>query len=155
MNDEKEIEITAEPEADGSAESDELAPPCNAPTQTPTENEEREPEDFDRFAEIERADIAELLRDFPHLGSINSLSEIENPARYGVLRELGLSPREAYLASCYSKKIDNRAHLHSTVPGRATSPEGGMSVGELRSARELFSGLSDSEIRSLYKRVTN
>ena len=136
---------------------EEPTPPSNAPSQTPTGDEEAEFEASaeDAFEALERQDLEELIRDFPELSGKRSLAEIENPARYGVLRELGLSPREAYLASSFSKRSDNRSHLHSAVPGRASSPEGGMTARELEGARELFSGLSDSEIRSLYKRVTN
>ena len=157
MTDEKEtVEAVADTE-NPVAEDLEPTPPSNAPSQTPTGDEEAEFEasDDDAFAALEKQDLEELIRDFPELSGKRSLAEIENPARYGVLRELGLSPREAYLASSFSKRADNRSHLHSTVPGRASSPEGGMSARELEGARELFSGLSDSEIRSLYKRVTN
>lgn len=49
---------------------------------------------------------------------------------------------------------DTRAHLTSSVPRTAASPKQLMTPAELREARELFSGLSDSEINRLYKKVT-
>ncbi|MBQ8720375.1 MAG: hypothetical protein IJY65_05020 [Clostridia bacterium] len=158
MTDEKDtVAAPADMEgAESAVEELDPIPPSNAPTQTPTGEEiTNEPASKnDAFAALERADLLELIRDFPELSDKKSLSEIENPARYGVLRELGLSPKEAYLASSFSRRADNRAHLHSSVPARAAAPDTTMSAKELEGARELFSGLSDSEIRSLYKRVT-
>ncbi|MBQ8321589.1 MAG: hypothetical protein IJX92_04420 [Clostridia bacterium] len=49
---------------------------------------------------------------------------------------------------------DSRAHITSAVPRGACSPESPMTQREMERARELFSGLSDSEIHNLYKRVT-
>ena len=89
---------------------------------------------------------------------MTSLSELENPARYGALRELGLTAREAYLATTTPKApishtYDNRSHLRSSVPRTHGAVGEQMSVNEMRAARELFSDLSDSEIVKLYKKV--
>lgn len=107
------------------------------------------------FEKIAMADLAALKHEFSELSELESIGELENAARYGALRDLGLTPREAYLATAPRQpKTDNRAHLRSAVPIRAGSPDVGITSKELAYARELFSGLSDSEIRSLYKRVT-
>ena len=115
----------------------------------------RDGEEAVDFEKIANADLIALKHEFSELSSLGSLSELENAERYGALRDLGLTPREAYLATApRPQRQDNRAHLRSAVPIRAGSPDVGISSRELAAARELFSGLSDSEIRSLYKRVT-
>ena len=107
------------------------------------------------LAELARADLEVLKHEFAELAALESIAELENAVRYGALRDLGLTPREAYLASAPRRAArDNRAHLQSAVPIMAATPEVGITAKELSSARELFSGLSDREIRSLYKRVT-
>ena len=50
------------------------------------------------YERLEREDIAELCREFPEL-KIDSLTELDNPLRYGALRDMGLTPTEAYLAT--------------------------------------------------------
>ena len=78
-----------------------------------------------------------------------------NAERYATLRALGLTPKEAYLATSVSQTREGgTSHLRSGVPGLAKSPSGGMSGAELEMARGLFSGLSDAEIHKLYKKVT-
>ena len=108
------------------------------------------------FAKIADADLIALKHEFSELHSLESIAELEIAERYGALRDLGLTPREAYLATAKRpRRYDTRAHLQSAVPIKAGAPDVGMSQRELAAARELFSGLSDSEIRSLYKRVKN
>ncbi|HBJ18271.1 MAG TPA: hypothetical protein DDY70_00785, partial [Clostridiales bacterium] len=78
-------------------------------------------------------------------------------ARYGALRDLGLSAKEAYLATTTPRRMprgDNRAHLHSAVPKAVQATGDGMSEGELSAARELFFGLGDAELHRLYQKVT-
>ena len=107
--------------------------------------------DYDAVA---RGDLAELKREFPELRELDHISRLDNPLRYGALRDLGLSPREAYLATQRVRRPDGRSHLSSAMPRGAGSPTGGMSSRQLAEARELFSDMSDVEIRSLYKKVT-
>ena len=107
------------------------------------------------YEDIARRDISELKAEFPELSDTESIAELENPIRYAALRDLGLSPSEAYLATTKRRiRQDNRAHLERSVPRAASIPRGSMSDAELRTAREIFSDISDAEIRSLYKRVT-
>ena len=106
------------------------------------------------YASLAAQDLAELQGEFPELGRVKQIAELDNPLRYGALRDLGLSPREAYLATQKRKRPDGRAHLTVAMPKGAGSPGGGMSTRQLAEARELFSDLGDSEIRSLYKKVT-
>jgi hypothetical protein len=96
-----------------------------------------------------------LRLEFPELSEIEDITELDDPLRYAALRDLGLSPREAYLATAKRERsYDTRTHLRSAVPKFAGLPRGAMPEGELLRARELFEGLSDSEIRKLYKKVT-
>lgn len=104
------------------------------------------------YADLAARDAAELRREFSELSDLKDICELENPLRYAALRDLGLSPAEAYLATTRVRKRDNRAHLYATR-AISSSTSAVMSEGELAAAREIFSGVSDSEIRSLYKRV--
>lgn len=107
------------------------------------------------YGEIERQDLEELRSIFPHLKNKTSIMELNNPLRYAALRDLGLTPKEAYLATNEPQQTyDNRSHLRSSVPKSASAPQNILSRGELEAARELFSGLSDREIQKLYKKVS-
>ena len=107
------------------------------------------------YEELMNSDLEQLKEEFPELESLGSIAGLENPLRYAALRDMGLSAREAYLASSYRpKRKDNRSHLKSSAPAGAYGHTPGMSRSELMAARELFSGLSDTEIYSLYKRVS-
>ena len=106
------------------------------------------------YANLVREDVMALRAEFSELSSLTDVTELDNPLRYAALRDLGLSPREAYLATATKQRsrTDNRAHLYSTPPravGGASMPEA-----ELSAAREIFGDLSDAEIRKLYKKVT-
>lgn len=109
------------------------------------------------YAALAAEDLLALRREFPELSALSDLTELENPARYGALRDLGLSAKEAYLATTTPRRIprgDNRAHLHSAVPKAVQAVGDGMSEGELSAARELFFGLGDAELHRLYQKVT-
>ena len=106
------------------------------------------------YEELMESDLSELRREFPELMHIESLTDIKNPLRYAALRDLGLTPTEAYLAARGKNTRDTRAHLTGGIPKPAGAPTGGMSRTELEGARELFSGMSDTEIQKLWRRVT-
>ena len=100
-------------------------------------------------------DIEELRRDFPELSEIESVTELSNPIRYAALRDIGLSPAEAYiLTSRALARQDNRAHLTSSVPKAAKSPDMGLSKREIEEMRQIFGDISDADIYKLYKKVT-
>jgi len=106
------------------------------------------------YGELAKADMEELRSIFPNLYDKSSITELDNPLRYAALRDLGLTPKEAYLATSEPiQKYDNRSHLKSSVPRSASAPTDILTRGELEAARELFSGLSDREIQKLYKKV--
>ena len=120
---------------------------------------EKSAEDADtiNYAALAEADLAALKAQFPALEGITSLTMLDHPVRYGELRELGLSPKEAYLATGghVRKKSDNRSHLYSAVPRASAAALGLPSAKEMEDARRLFSDLSDAQIHRLYKKVTN
>lgn len=98
--------------------------------------------------------LTELYESYPEL-TPESAEALCNLDRYRELRALGLSVEEAYRATAKKKLApDNRAHLSVSVGGGGAPASHGISEPELRSAREIFSGMSDAEIRRLYKRVT-
>ena len=125
-----------------------------------TEENEDATEDDDGFSEPIREsqiedDMEELKKQFPELSGISRITELENPLRYGALRDLGLSPSEAYLATHGRKRIsDNRYHLFAS-PAISASAHGAISEKEMEAARDIFPDISDKEIRKLYKKVTS
>ena len=111
-------------------------------------------EDDSYYEELLISDMNELSEQFSD-GSGIKITDLKNPLRYGALRDLGLTPKEAYLASGGRKeKADNRAHLSSSVPRKTVSSFSEMPRAELDAAREIFGDISDSEIRNLYRKVT-
>ena len=107
------------------------------------------------YEKIAKQDAEILAAEFPELSELTDITDLDNPLRYAALRDLGLSPVEAYLATAKRRRAqDNRAHLESSVPRRAEIPSGTMSEQELNEYRELFGNISDAEIKKLYKKVT-
>lgn len=100
------------------------------------------------------SDIDALRSEFPELNGIKDITDLNNPLRYAALRDLGLSPAEAYMATAKRRTQDTRAHLRSAHGRNAATAMGMMSQYELATARELFPGMSDSDLQRLYKKVT-
>lgn len=101
------------------------------------------------------ADLAELKSEFPELAGVESLTDVEGATRYGALRDLGLTPAEAYKATRATPPHRNtRSHLSSAVPRMAASPRDCISREELRTMRGVFGDLSDAELNRLYKKVS-
>ena len=117
------------------------------------QSESNEDEAID-YASIVKADIEELSAEFSELKDLRDITELENPMRYAALRDLGLSAAEAYLATTKNRrKTDNRSHLFG-MPMVAASGSASMPDRELEAAREIFTDISDAQIRKLYKKVT-
>ena len=126
----------------------------NENADTVSENTSPESQNKD-YSVIEREDVKALRGEFPELSGIESITELDNPMRYGMLRDLGLSPAEAYLATSKRRRgADNRYHLFAS-PAIAASGHGAISEKEMEAARDIFPDISDKEIRKLYKKVTN
>ena len=83
---------TATSEANVTVEADE------APVAADQSEEVNRPDEVD-YASVLTADIEELKATFPELRSMDNISELADPIRFGALRDLGLSAKEAYLAS--------------------------------------------------------
>ena len=113
-------------------------------------------ENGDSYTDLIARDLAELRAEFSELSELSDITELENPTRYGALRDLGLTPAEAYRATSTRKetRTDTRSHLRSAAPRHALAPDSRMSYRELEMARELFGDMSDKELQRLYKRVT-
>ena len=110
-------------------------------------------EDIDYEALI-REDVAALKAEFPELVGISDITELNNPLRYAALRDLGLTPAEAYMATAKRGTRDTRSHLKSAHGKSAAASPSMMSQYELAAARDLFPGMSDAELQRLYKKVT-
>ena len=113
-----------------------------------------ESDEYPDYEAIIARDISELASEFAELKDLKDITELNNPLRYAELRDLGLTPREAYLATAKRYKQDNRAHLRTAHGKNARASLGSMSNEELSVARELFPDLSDSDLQKLYKKVT-
>ncbi len=117
--------------------------------------EVKEEGDNSYYERLEKEDLLIIHRHFPESAGITSVTQLDNPLRYAALRDMGLTPREAYLATQSRRGgYDNRNHLRGSVPSAAGAASGAMSQTELNAARELFAGLSDRELQRLYKTVT-
>ena len=145
MIDEVEIEGAVMPEAEEvtaeNTEAEEIA--------------EEVASDAPDYAAIIEEDLETLRRTFTEMRGVKSITELDNPLRYAALRDLGLSAREAYLATSERReKRDNRSHLVGATPRAGAYSSSLMSRDEIRAARQLFDGMSDADIQSLYKKVT-
>lgn len=116
------------------------------------------------FEKKMKADLEEIQREYPETRSLKSLTEIENLAKFGRFRDLGLSAKEAYaaanadgvrksVAAATKQQSLNgtKAHLKSAVPAGSKDDDIAISQRELAEWRDLFPDLSDKEIRQLYK----
>lgn len=116
------------------------------------------------FEKKMRADLEEVQREFPETKSLKSISEIENFAVFGRLRDLGLTPKQAYVAAnadSVRKSVatatkqqslnETKAHLKSAVPKGSKDETIVMSKKDLAEWRDLFPNMSDKEIVKLYK----
>ena len=141
-------------DADGNPEASEIAESTENDSPAEAEQEQYGEDNSPDYGEIAANDLAELKRTFPELREVNDITELNNPMRYAALRDLGLSAEEAYLATNRQRSsYDNRAHLTPSVPGGASVVRE-MSRNDYDMAREIFSDMSDAEIRKLYRRVT-
>ena len=123
------------------------------PTEPDTEVDTSQDEiDYEALVE---EDLRSLREEFPEMRDAESIISLKNPLRYAALRDLGLTPREAYLATEGRRRAaDSRSHLSSAIPRATAAPGCGMSRSELERARELFPGLGDKELMGLYKKVS-
>ena len=120
--------------------------------ETPSEDVGAVSEPAEDFSDGE--DLLALQSEFPEMRG-KSLADLPSPRRFGELRELGLSPREAYLATRERVTVGGKSHLRASQPTHSVSRTSAMTAGEMREAASLFPKLSGREIVSLYKRVNS
>lgn len=112
------------------------------------------------------ADLKELHAAYPETKQYSHIKDLPADVRgkFGKFRDMGLSAKEAYaaanpdgarqaVADSVKKQAqhDSKAHLKSSVPKPSKPDAIAMSKAELADWREMFPGMSDAEIRKLYK----
>lgn len=125
-----------------------------APEQNLTHEPAPVPEEVD-YEALAARDLEELQMLSPDFRHVEHLSELPFARRFAELRELGLTVKEALYATLPSlPHASTKAHLTSSVPRAKGRSEGALSTEEMRAAKDLFYGLSEKEINSLYRRVS-
>ena len=109
----------------------------------------------DTSPETDADELDELLGEFPELSALESIEDMRGFSRYRELCDMGLTPREAYLATAPRRDTSSgKSHLLGAPIAKSAVSAHGISRGELMAAREIFGELSDAEIRRLYRKVT-
>lgn len=120
------------------------------------ENEVSPSEEEIDYEHLAAEDLAEIKRLDPAYAPASHLGELPFARRFAELRDLGLSVKEALAASAPRfDRYDGRAHLRAVTPRGTRAPEGTLDRDRMREAKLLFSGLSESEINALYRRVSS
>ena len=121
-----------------------------------------------RIAEGEKMmaeDLAEIKAQIPGAAKYDSPVKFPHFRRFGELRDLGLSPVEAFRAShpddvassvaaTAKASADSKAHMTSAVPKGAKDTSVTIPKGDLEMYREMFPKASDKELTALYRRAT-
>lgn len=116
------------------------------------------------FNELTNDDLSVLKRTFPKLADIKSIMEafgnIDSLLNFGKLRDSGVSVKQAYIAvngeqKPVEKKADNKQHINSAVPKKATDSSIPMPKSELKIWQDLFPNKSNKELYKLWKNTLN
>ena len=118
------------------------------------------------FEKKMKADLLEVQAAYPETKNLTSIEQIENFVKFGMLRDKGLSPKEAYAAAnadSIRKNVANavkqqslnetKNHLKSAVPKGSKDNSITMPKKEFESWKDLFPHLSNKEIVALYKKT--
>ena len=110
------------------------------------------------------ADLAEVQAAYPDTKAYKSVKDFPNFKEFGRLRDLGLSPKQAYIAShpdAVRQNVaaatrqqslnDTKKHLKPAVSKASRDNTITMTKKELAECRDLFPGMSDREIMKLYR----
>lgn len=124
------------------------------PDEETVSEEEMKDGQTDEVCDLLAEDVEELKREFAELSELGDITELSNPTRYAALRDLGLTPREAYLATAPARRQDNRSHLRGSPSVNVGRKKSTMTLREWNIARALFEDLDDGEIEKLYRKVT-
>lgn len=163
---EEEPEEQPEKEPDGGGEEEER--PADGKEDKAEEKPAEEPEkpegaDFGKRA---ADDLAELKALYPELGDLGSLHDLSNARRFGELRDLGLSVKEAFLASSSddlvrraeargAAKESAKSHLTAVSRRSAAANSEKMSAKQRETLREFFGEdeMSDEELDALWAKT--
>lgn len=117
-----------------------------------------------KFNEKIAADLAEVQAAYPDAKAYASVKDFPNFKEFGRLRDLGLSPKQAYIAShpdAVRQNVaaatrqqslnDTKKHLKPAVSKASRDNTITMTKKELAECRDLFPGMSDREIMKLYR----
>lgn len=116
--------------------------------------EEEAPKPEADFEAMAAKDLLAIKALAPEFREVEHLCELPFAQRFAELRELGLSVREALYATMPTHSRESgKSHLRGTVPRGKSSLFDSLSVSEMKQAKDLFYGLSEAEINSLYRRV--
>ena len=163
----------------GVTEGDELSGLVKLAAEAEGKTEEeylRQKQERDRAAEAVRlmqqtkfnakiaADLAEVQAAYPDAKAYASVMDFPNFKEFGRLRDLGLSPKQAYIAShpdAVRQNVaaatrqqslnDTKKHLKPAVSKASRDNTITMTKKELAECRDLFPGMSDKEIMKLYR----
>lgn len=118
------------------------------------------------FEKKMKADLLEVQAAYPETKNLTSIEQIENFSKFGMLRDKGLSPKEAYAAAnadSIRKSVasavkqqslnETKNHLKSSVPKGSKDNSITMPKSALKEWKDLFPHLSDKEIVALYKKT--
>lgn len=110
------------------------------------------------------ADLAEVQAAYPDAAKYASVKDFPNFKEFGRLRDLGLSPKQAYIAAhpdAVRENVaqatrrqtlnDGKGHLKPAVSRASKDTSLKMTRRELAECRDLFHGMSDKEILALYR----
>ena len=123
-------------------------------TDTPEVHSPEEDKTAIDYERLMKEDVDTLRSHFPELADIGDITDLDDPLRYAALRDLGLTPAEAYRATAKRAYTDTRSHLKRAHGKNASGSTSLMSPTELMAARDIFPDKSDAEIQRLYKRVS-
>jgi hypothetical protein len=121
------------------------------------------------FEKIAKADLAELHAAYPETQKYSDIRDLPPEIRreFGKLRDMGLSAKKAYaaanpdgirteIATAVKKQSlhESKSHLRTAVPKGAKDSSVPMTRADLATWRDLFPGMTDKEIISLYKNTS-
>lgn len=116
------------------------------------------------FEKKMKADLEAIQTAYPETRSYDSVKNFPNFRRFGELRDLGLSPVEAYVATHPNEVRENvaaatkrqslndtKSHLKPAVGKTSKDTSITMSKKEMRELKDLFPNLTQKEIAKLYR----
>ena len=154
MNENETLSTVIDTDSEDTDMGTEIEDELTTPPDEGKANEEPQKEEPIDYVALMQSDVEALKAEFPELAGIRDVTDLNNPLRYAALRDMGLSPEEAYLATAKRANKDTRSHLKAAYGKSAGASGVTMSPFELAAARDLFPGKNDAELQKLYRRVS-